>query len=238
MALPYTFQIRSLNEFGAEFQYAVLRTELSRVKPEIINTQMRQKPHIGINGGFFAADNGYNNPPTGLNSISYWYNDSVRYAYNGTSNEQVSRKTFVSYVDSTNRVRGTHIYAGNLNAVLANYPTARAVIGGTDYNESSWSGKFAYLIPSYNIANWRTVLAWDNTYAYMIVTANRAVNIPTLKRHMETLGYNPVNSIILDGSGSTTMRVAVNDKVEYYGSPTSNRYIANMVRVHGIDWFG
>lgn len=238
MALPYTFQLRTFNEFGADYQYAVLRTELSRVKPEIINTQMRQKPHIGINGGFFASANGYDNPPTGLRSISYWKGDTARYDYNGESSKQFVRKTFVSYKDSSNQTKATHIYSGNLNNVLANYPNAQAVIGGNDYNEDSWEDKLGGILPGYLVAAWRTVLAWDNTYGYMIVTANRAVNIPTLKNHMEKMGYNPVNSIVLDGSGSTSMRVVENDKVNWYGSPTSTRYIGNMVRVYGIDWFG
>ncbi|UKS25744.1 phosphodiester glycosidase family protein [Paenibacillus sp. HWE-109] len=237
MAYPYTFTLREFNEFGAIYKYAVIKTEIGKAKPEIINTQMQQKPHIGINGGFFAADNGYSSPPTGIRSISYWNGDTTSYAYNGTSSAQYSRKTFVSYKDGTGVMRATHIYASNLNEVLANYPTAQAVIGGTDYNEDSWTGGLPGL-PSYSIANWRTVLAWDSTSAYMIVTANRSVNIPTLKRHMETLGYNPTNSVILDGSGSTSMRVAQNDVINWYGSPTHDRYIGNMVRVYGIDFFG
>lgn len=92
-------------------------------------------------------------------------------------------------------------------------------------------------MPSYLMATWRTVLAWDAVYGYMIVTANMSVNIPTLKRHMEVMGYSPFNSVILDGSGSTSMRVAIDDIIYWYGSPTHNRYIGNMVRVYGIDWF-
>ncbi|WP_090955439.1 hypothetical protein [Paenibacillus sp. OK060] len=69
---------------GGGTKFAIIKTELSRVKPEIINTQMQQKPHIGVNGGFFTADNGYDKPPTALKSISYWKGDSISYSYNGT----------------------------------------------------------------------------------------------------------------------------------------------------------
>ncbi|MBT2293370.1 hypothetical protein J7E73_30610 [Paenibacillus albidus] len=136
-ALPYTLEFRQ--SVGGQTKFAVIKTELSRVKPEIINTQMNNKPHIGINGGFFAADNGYDQPHTGLRAISYWKGDSNSYSYNGESNKQFSRKTFVSYLDSSNRIRATHIYARNLDEVLANYPTAQAVIGGIDYNRASWT---------------------------------------------------------------------------------------------------
>lgn len=234
MALPYTFEIRAVQPAGKP-KFAIIKTELDKVKPEIINTQMLQKPHIGINGGFFAADNGYDKPPTGLRAISYWKGDSTYYSYNGTSGSQVSRKTFVSYTDSNNRTRATHIYAKNLNEVLANYPTAKAVIGGIDYNKDSWGSD--PIIPGYDLAAWRTVLAWDDTYGYMIVTDGNSITVPSLKIYMENIGFNPVNSIILDGSGSTAMRVVRDDKIYWYGSPTHDRYIGNMVRVYGIDWF-
>lgn len=227
-ALPYTLEFRE--SFGGQTKLAIIKTELSRVKPEIINTQMAQKPHIGVNGGFFAADNGYNNPPTGLRSMSYWKGDSNYYPYNGKSDQQVSRKTFVSYTDSSGGLRATHIYARNLNEVLANYPTAQAVIGGNDYNSESWG-------TAYYLAAWRTVLAWDGTYGYLMVTNGTSVSIPNLKLALQEVGLDPANSIVLDGSGSTAMRVVQNDQIRWYGSPTHERYIGNMVRVYGIDWY-
>ncbi|MFC0212217.1 phosphodiester glycosidase family protein [Paenibacillus chartarius] len=234
MALPYSFEFRSVQPAGKPV-FAVIKTALSRVKPEIINTQMLQKPHIGINGGFFAADNGYDNPPTGLRAISYWKDDTTYYAYNGTSSNPVSRKTFVSYTDSSNVVRATYMYASNLNQVLNLYPTAKAVIGGMDYNRDSWGS--GTLVTAYDLAAWRTVLAWDSSYGYMIVTHGNSVTIPQLKSYMTNIGLDPVNSIVLDGSGSTAMRVVRDNQVYWYGSPTHDRYIGNMVRVYGIDWF-
>lgn len=70
-----------------------------------------------------------------------------------------------------------------------------------------------------------------------MVTNGTSVTIPNLKVALQEVGLNPVNSIVLDGSGSTAMRVVQNDQIRWYGSPTHNRYIGNMVRVHGIDWF-
>lgn len=231
--LPYTLEFRE--SVGGQTKFAIIKTALSRVKPEIINDQMQNKPHIGINGGFFASDNGYDRPPTGLRAISYWKGEKNRYLYNGTDKEQYSRKTFVSYLDSNNIIKATHMYARNLDEVLANYPTAQAVIGGQDYNKDSWTS--AFFNKAYDLAAWRTVLAWDNTYGYLMVTNGTSATVPNLKVALQEVGLNPVNSIVLDGSGSTAMRVVQNDQIRWYGSPTHNRYIGNMVRVHGIDWF-
>ncbi|CAM4444560.1 phosphodiester glycosidase family protein [Paenibacillus tarimensis] len=239
MALPYTFELKQFNEFGAIWKYAVIKTALANVKPEIINAKMSQKPHIGINGGFFHADNGYDNPPTGLRSISYWKGETAKYEYNGTASKQISRKTFVTYTDTatSTTVKAAYMYASNLTEVLNRYPHARAVIGGNDYNEESWGTLPIIDYPKYYLATWRTVLAYDNTHAYMIVVHDRMVNIPTLKNHMVTMGFDPVKSVVLDGSGSSTMRVVENDTVKWYGAPERDRYIGNMVRVYGIDWF-
>lgn len=56
--------------------------------------------------------------------------------------------------------------------------------------------------------------------------------------HLTTMGFDPANSIILDGSCSTKMRVPVNGTIKYYDCTAENRYIENMVRVYGIDHFG
>ena len=64
------------------------------------------------------------------------------------------------------------------------------------------------------------------------------VNIGVLKNHLTQMGFNPENSIVLDGSCSTKMRVPVNGAVKYYGCMHENRYIGNMVRVYGSDHFG
>lgn len=117
--VPYTFQFKKFNQFGAYYEYAVIRTDLDKVKPEIINTQIKKTPHIGVNGDFFAADNAYDKPPTGLRAISWWKGDSTSYKYNGTSSNQVSRKTFIAYKDSNNLVRGAYMYAKNLDEILA-----------------------------------------------------------------------------------------------------------------------
>ncbi|WP_175415200.1 hypothetical protein [Paenibacillus algicola] len=127
------------------------------------------------------------------------------------------------------------MYARNLDEVLANYPTAQAVIGGQNYNKDSWTS--ALFSKAYDLAAWRTVLAWNNTYGYLMVTNGTSVTVPNLKVALQEVGLNPVNSIVLDGSGSTAMRVVQNDQIRWYGSPTHNRYIGSMVRVHGIDWF-
>ncbi len=53
---------------------------------------------------------------------------------------------------------------------------------------------------------------------------------------MTQMGFDPVNSIVLDGSCSSKMRVPVNGVVKYYGCGTQNRYIGNMIHVYGSDF--
>jgi hypothetical protein len=218
---------------NVKYNYAVITTEIENAKPEIINKRLIDVPHIGINGGFFEGS--YTSPPTSLKSISFWKGDTKQYQYNGTSSNQISRKTFISYWQD-GRYRADYRYVKNLNEALGNYPAGyvKAVIGGNDYNLDSWGST------AYYVALNRTVLAWDNAKgkAYMIVTHDRNVNIPVLKNHMTQMGFNPVNSIVLDGSCSSKMRVPVGGVVKYYGCDTENRYIGNMIRVYGSDHFG
>ncbi|AST06921.1 hypothetical protein AF2641_08620 [Anoxybacillus flavithermus] len=49
-----------------------------------------------------------------------------------------------------------------------------------------------------------------------------------LKIYIEKIGFDPVKSIVLDGSNSTSMRVVRNEKVYWYGSPSHDTYIGNM----------
>lgn len=112
----------------------------------------------------------------------------------------------------------------------------KAVIGGNDYNSENWE------YPAYYTAFNRTVLAWDNAKgkAYLIVSHDigSKVNVGTLKNHLVQMGFDPVNSIVLDGSCSSKMRVLVNGVVKYYGCMHDNCYIGNMIRVYGSDHFG
>ncbi len=80
---------------NVKYNYAVITTEIENAKPEIINKRLIDVPHIGINGGFFEGS--YTSPPTSLKSISFWKGDTKQYQYNGTSSNQISRKTFISY---------------------------------------------------------------------------------------------------------------------------------------------
>lgn len=236
--MSYTFQMKTIDaNLTRKYQYAVITTDIENVKPEIIKKRLVDVPHIGINGGFFEKPSGgYSVPPTVLKLISFWKGDTQQYNYNGTSSTQLSRKTFISYWDGN--YKAEYRYVKNLSEATSNHQAGnvKAVIGGTDYNEENWKYE------QYWAAANRTVLAWDNAKgkAYMIVTHGNDtnVNIPTLKNHLIQLGFDPVNSIVLDGSCSTKMRVPVNGVVKYYGCTAENRYIGNMVRVYGSDYFG
>lgn len=239
--MSYSFSMRTISDIGnpnIKYNYGVITTEIENAKPEIIRKRLIDVPHIGVNGGFFKEPaEGYGVPPTILKSISYWKGDTNQYNYNGTSSEQLSRKTFVSYYEG-GQYKAAYHYVKNVSEALAKYPagTVKAVIGGNDYNDANWG------TAQYYVALNRTVLAWDNAKgkAYLIVShdIDSKVNIGVLKNHLTQMGFNPENSIVLDGSCSTKMRVPVNGAVKYYGCMHENRYIGNMVRVYGSDHFG
>lgn len=96
--------------------------------------------------------------------------------------------------------------------------TYTQIIGGTDFSSDSCRGL------AYNVPTNRTVLAWDNTYVYLIVT-EIPQSIPSLKNYIKALGLNTTNSIVLDGSGSTSMQC------KQFTKKGKKRYIFNMIRL-------
>jgi exopolysaccharide biosynthesis protein len=190
---------------------------------------------MGINGGFFAATD-YNQPPTSGRSIAYNADDvgesvsyegrtlAKNYNYNGTSTTPVSRKTAVIYKDSANNTKVQHVYATSIWDVLNNFNNVQTIIGGTSFTQSDWSST------AYNGPTQRTVFAWrSDGNAYLIITPD-AINIPQLRESIEWIGLSPTDAIVLDGSGSSSMRVQVNNSFNesFYGE---DRYVFNMIRL-------
>ncbi|ODG91544.1 hypothetical protein BED47_07785 [Gottfriedia luciferensis] len=208
--------------------FHVIKTKISNICTETICRPLTDTSYYGINGGFFESSN-YNNIPTGSRSICVDITEknvnltvkgkkfAKNYNYNGTSSKSISRKTAVIYT-SSGKKKIASMYAKQSKDIISKYPTYTQIIGGTDYSSDSWGGI------AYNIPTNRTVLAWDNTYVYLIVTEIQQ-SIPSLKNYIKALGLNPTNSIVLDGSGSTSMQC------KEFTKKGKERYIFNMIRL-------
>lgn len=219
----------------------VIKTSLSNIKTETVLSPVRNTSYVGVNGGFFEASDGYTKPPTKGASIAYSAvdeNSSVTYqgrtlkknylSNTSVNGNEISRKTAVFYRDMNGSLRATHLYVKNVNEVYQYYPkrTVEMIIGGNDYNLENWGGSSIKGEVGYYLPIARTVLAWKNNDAYLIAGSG---SVPFMKGIMDDMGLNAVDSIMLDGSGSTQMQIYQNNK---WSSPVdSDRYVFNMIRL-------
>lgn len=216
------------------YYFNVITTPINNIRTETILKPVVDTNYTGINGGFYQSDNGYQNPPTRGSSIA-WHIDDIgevapgnsslykNHIYNEGAADQTLRKTMYLYTDVGGNIQADWMYARNRDEVLNNTSGVRQIIGGNDYNSESWGGP----ISGYNASLHRTALAWDSTNAYLIVSTT-SLTIPKLKESLEQMQYNPVNSIVLDGSGSSSMNVTTDSS---YNVPNDERYVFNMIRL-------
>ncbi|MFP3669881.1 hypothetical protein SB717_32745 [Priestia sp. SIMBA_032] len=209
-------------------QLHVIKTKISNICTETICKPLTDTSYYGINGAFFDSRD-YHKTPNASRAICVDTGESGKkitvggktfyknYNYNNTSSNPISRKTAVIYTVSGTK-KMTSMYAKTRDNVAAKYPKYNQIIGGMDYSSKAWGTK-AYSAPTQ-----RTVLAWSGSYAYLIVT-EVAMSIPGLKKAVEQLGLNSANSIVLDGSGSTSM------KCKEFVKKGDKRHIFNMVRL-------
>lgn len=216
--------------------YHIIKTNASNVKPETILKPVHQTSYMGINGGFFASDEGYDHPPTASRSIAWAAEDenttisvegrylAKNYLYNGTASAPVSRKTFFIYKNSSGVSTPGFMYASSVYDIFNMYGKSNvtAIVGGTDFNESSWSWT------AYNIPLKRTVVSFLGTDVYLMVVGSAAISV--LKSDIENMGLSATNSVILDGSDSSQLNVRANG--EWIQAPSvSDRYVFNMLRL-------
>ncbi|MFP3886426.1 hypothetical protein U8V97_13325 [Priestia filamentosa] len=215
-------------------RFYIIKTPIDNIRTEVIRKSVSETSYTGTNGGFLELDyDKETNEIYKLNSknISY-YSGAVggltdgsteNYNYNGTRQEPTPRPTFVTYYDRDLRKMKAEIihditsmdeinnHFKNLdhndhkhhdNQVIIN------AIGGKSFDRAHWAyGKIAdyYLKPAR-----RTVLGYKeeggNIYAYLMVT-DTDITVAGLESFVESLGFNKDNIIVLDGSGSTSMRV-------------------------------
>lgn len=211
--------------------FHVIRTGINNIRTETILKPLSETNFTGINGGFFTGPS-YDQPPTAGRSIAFHIEDAGRLAsgstsvyrnwnYNGSSTNYKRHKTLILRNNADGTIAPQFQYVAKANDVLNQYSNVRQIIGGRDYNSENWS------TTAYNVGTRRTVLAWTATQAYLI-TSTSAINIPDLKRAIELMGLSPTNSIILDGSGSTSMQVTSNSNLNLLGE---DRHLFNCIRL-------
>ena len=227
MVSMYKFTEPTVIVGSAQIQIKVIETPLNNIKPERILKPISQTSYSGINGGFYNGN--YTSPPERSDSISWSYEDQgtgKNYDYNGSPSNQQSRKTLVVY-QWNNFYLGATMYAKNIEEVRSKYPQIREVIGGFGLEQSDWGSEIAYLGPIQ-----RTFMVYDGNYskriAYLIISP-ALINIPSIKAILPQIGLSAQDAIILDGSGSTSM------KIPGYLYKGMDRYIYNMIRLRSLE---
>lgn len=148
-----------------------------------------------------------------------------------------SLPTLVTYYDKDlQKTKAKIIKAKNLDEIRDHFkdnPNLELInaIGGKDFGKEYWGGEgFIEKFNNYYVGPARrTILAFEEdkdtgiVYAYLIITANE-VSVQTLKSHIEKLGFNKEKCILLDGSGSSSMRVwdSRKDKLIFLDKGTEN----------------
>ncbi|OXS72958.1 hypothetical protein [Domibacillus enclensis] len=211
--------------------FNVIRTGINNIRTETILKPLSQTDFTGINGGFFTGPS-YNQPPTEGRSIAFHIEDAGKltpgstsvyrnWNYNGSSTDYKRQKTLILR-NNNGTILPHYQYVAKANDVLNQYDNVRQIIGGRDYNPENWGSD------SYSLPLPRTILAWTATQAYLMVSTG--VSIPDLKKTMELMGsgITPINSIVLDGSGSSCMQVTSDSDFNLRGG---NRYLFNCIRL-------
>lgn len=209
----------------------IIKTPLSNICTETICRPLTDTSFYGINGGFYNTKD-YDNTPESSSSICVDVNEigntirvngktfSKNHNYNlNASGNKTAKKTMVIYKDAiTGLYRATYRFTDSRYTISNEFPNFEQIIGGTTYTLEAWGTK-AYYAPLP-----RTVLAWKGSYAYLIVT-DIPKTIPDLKNVVEQLGLSPSDSIVLDGSGSTSMQC------KEFTKKGGERHIFNMIRL-------
>ncbi|MEI4624112.1 hypothetical protein KFD70_28450 [Bacillus pfraonensis] len=230
--LLYDFEAIRTTKIGKEeVVFSIIKTPIDNIRTEVIKKPVSATNYIGINGGFNDQSNGTVEP----RSISYYNPAMVTDGstevsnFNSTSNPErfpntiASRSTFVTYYDKNEkRTKATIIPAASLDDVFKQFAPHQEVInaiGGKGYDINHFRGsKKDYSQTPLR----RTILAYKEengtVYAYLIITQS-FVTVERLKLHVEKLGFKENENIMLDASGSTSMRAKIkkfNGKWEWY----------------------
>lgn len=237
--------------------FKIIVTPARNIKSERINCNISDTSYFGINGGFYHADNGYDNPPTGGASIHWNKNgsDNFNKNYKGSSGNEVLRNagTLVTYNDGgTVKALITQVErVEQIKEKFGNIDILTAIGGGSLHlrlSEGEWEervygagGEFeggkAEITPLYDTR--RTGLGFKNIngewYIYMVVSTEiSGASMYDLRNVF--LELDCYDAIFLDGSGSSQFRIKEMNgsiNVDSGTSPTlrTGRKIWNMVRL-------
>lgn len=237
----YDFESIKITRIGdEEVSFAYIKTPISNIRTEVIKKPVSATNYIGINGGFNSQGNGIEG-----RSISFYnpamVTDGSTEIHNFNSKENPIKKpesiyslpTFVTYYDKDLKTTKAEIIsAKSMNDIYNHFKNLDHndhhhhsnqiiinAIGGKGYDINHWGGrKKAYFEDTLR----RTILAYKEEngtiYAYLIITTS-FVTVERLKLHVEKLGFKKDEHILLDGSGSTSMRAKIkkhNGKWEWY----------------------
>ncbi|PEC23641.1 hypothetical protein [Bacillus cereus] len=235
-ARGYSFEEEKTTKIGDEkVIFSIIKTPIDNIRTEVIRKPISETNYIGINGGYYAPsyDSSIDYDEYKPCSISYYNpnenelekdapNKNSMFNRSSKNSPSVSRPTLVTYYDkklqktkaeiiSANSMKQINDHFKNLDNNDHHHDYSNQVIinaiGGKGYDiEHFGNKKDSYSEDTLR----RTVLAYreenGTVYAYLIVTKS-FVTVERLKLHVEKLGFKENENIMLDASGSTSMRV-------------------------------
>lgn len=247
--LTYTFrEVEGKGYVAGKYShntYYVIKTPADNIRSEIIKKPVSESGYMGINGGFFDTQD-YQKTPTGGLSISYYSGakETEVYNYNGTSENPVTRPTFVTYYDKKlQKTKVKIVRVKDMNGVrkeFKDYQQIKTAIGGVTYSIKGYN-IFNPFSTYHQILSRRTVIGYkeenDTVYVYLMISKT-STDLSMLTADLMKMGFNEDSSMMLDGSGSTSMRVQkpngewLVDKGSEVGVyAPANRHVYNMVRL-------
>lgn len=127
--------------------FRVIETDASNIKSQIINANIGDVSYFGMSGGFFFADNGYKNPPTGGASIHWNKGGRDNHLTNltGASSSARARRagTLVTFKEGT-ITKALIGRAADVAEIIKTYGNIdiQTIIGGAslllNYSDSEW----------------------------------------------------------------------------------------------------
>lgn len=233
---------------GRHQKLYILKTPIENIKTEVIKKRLSDTNYTGINGGFLKLKYEEKKYKISPRNISYFKGDEEGYDYNYVKSDQRSWSTFITYYDKKlQQTRAKIRDVKSMGEVKKHFKSHQEIInaiGGKGYKLDHWgtgnilSKSFYYFVTPSR----RTALGFkeegEKIYAYLIISKYN-LTVGNMEGMLEELGFDENNSIMLDGSGSTSMQVYRNDKEllfqdkgsEPLSNEVGNRYIYNMIRL-------
>ncbi|MGL5313688.1 MAG: peptidoglycan-binding domain-containing protein [Peptostreptococcaceae bacterium] len=223
----YKYEHKVVN--GLNFH--IIEANLDRIETETILKPLSSTNYIGLNGGFFDAKQGYNNPPTSGSSICYNHEDVGKYVTVGSAKRianfhenqnndvAVDQRTLIIYRSGstvTYKIQNMKHVNTAFNSV--GQANVLNVIGGIS---PELTGGTAALGAS------RSAISVKDSKAYLLYCPN-TVSQSAFNKALDTglgRGLTRANTVMMDGSGSAGMK----NTAQFIGM--EKRYLYNIIRV-------